>query len=179
MKQKNWVIGIVLSASALLAGLQYLNTPITSTYTSTSTLAYEGCAFIWAYYEEPVLTNKLNETIKELNINASATATLFGEDCIYADGTKTFSVKETNISIDLLVNDLSKREELGSWIKDVMQFVTKIPREEIQGNYGNVEFWFRKNEGEKLFVRVPIQNFLDESKDKTGIELFNLYYQQP
>jgi hypothetical protein len=57
-----------------------------------------------------------------------------------------------------------------------MQIVTEIPRAEIQGNYGFVEFWFEKNENEKISFRVPIQKYVEEAKDKSGVELFEYFY---
>ncbi|KXK15740.1 MAG: hypothetical protein UZ14_CFX002000327 [Chloroflexi bacterium OLB14] len=148
-------------------------TAIIETFTPT----FEGCYFVWATYPDSELTDKLDSTVKQLNANASASATLYGEDCVYADGHTTFGVMETNISVVTTVDDLSKHEEFGNWIKDVMQFLIELPREELQGNYGKVEFRFKKNESEILLVTVPIQKYLDEAKDKTGIELFNLFYQ--
>lgn len=180
MKNKrNWIIGIVLSATATFVALQTVNAPSQSLIYETFTPTFEGCYFNWANYNDAELTEKLDKAVKELNSESSATATLFGEDCIYADGSKTFGVMQTDFSIGLPAHDLTKYEAFGNWIKDVMQIVTEFPREELQGNYGNVEFWFMKTESENIIVRVPIQKYLDEAKDKTGTELFNLFYVSP
>lgn len=184
--KRNWAIAIVASATATVIGLQTVNAPsheIASSETpsasvETFTPTFEGCYFVWASYNDAELTEKLDRFVKELNSKSSATATLYGEDCVYADGHRTFGVMETNISVGLLaVDDLSQHEEFGNWIKDVMQFLIELPREELQGNYGKVEFQFKKSESEILLVTVPIQKYSDEAKDKTGIELFNLFYQ--
>lgn len=183
--KRNWIIGILLSATATFVALQTVSapsqeTPVTETVipiTETATLAYEGCAFTWAYHDDPELTEKLNSDVKKLNPDANATATLFGEDCMYADGNSTFGVMETDFTVRLPVDDLSKHEDFGNWINDVMKIVIEIPRDEIQGRYGFVEFWFEKSELENINFRVPIQKYIDEAKDKTGAELFNYFYQ--
>lgn len=182
MKHKrNWIIGIVLSITAAFVALQTVSAPTQETDsaspTETVNVAYEGCAFTWAYYDEPALTKKLEDAVKKINANASASATLFGEDCIQADGSKTFGVMETDFTVRFAVDDLTKHDKFGDWIKDVMEFVIAIPSEEIQGRYGFVEFWFEKNENEKINFRVPIQKYVKEAKDKSGAELFAYFYQ--
>lgn len=179
---RNWIIGIILSATAAFIAVQSVNAPNQESQetvipiTETSTLAYEGCAYTWAYQDAPELTKKLDGAVKEINSQASATATLFGEDCIYADGSSTFGVMETDFTVRLPVDDLAQHEEFGNWISNVMQIIIEIPREEIQGKYGFVEFWFEKTDSENIIFRVPIQKYLDEAKDKTGLELFELFY---
>lgn len=185
--KRNWIVGIALSATATFVAIQTVNAPsveviptVTLTLihsTETPTLAYEGCAYTWAYQDAPELTEKLDKAVKELNLEASATATLFGEDCIYADGSSAFGAMETDFKVQLPVDDLTSYEEFGNWIKEVMQLVTEIPREELAGPmYGFVEFWFEKDELEHIVFRVSIQAYLNEASDKTGVELFNMYY---
>jgi len=187
MKHKrNWIIGIALSATAAFVALQTVNAPSQETTSSetdtptapieTFTPTFEGCYFNWANYNDAELTEKLDNAVNELNAEAFATATLFGEDCIYGDGSKTFGVMETDFTVRLPVEDLTQHEAFGNWIKDVMQIVTEIPREEIQGNYGFVEFWFEENETEHIVFRVSIPAYLTEATDKSGEELFNMYY---
>jgi hypothetical protein len=177
------MIGIVLSATVAFIGLQRVNTSFTPvnnssvTITETPPLAYEGCAYTWANQDVPALTQKVDAAIKELNPDAHAMATLFGEDCIKADGTNSFGVMETDFSVHLPVDDLTAYEAFGNWIKQVFDIVLGFPREEIQGNYGFVEFWFEKNESEHIVFRVSIPAYMNDAKDKTSLELFNLYYQ--
>ncbi|HRJ74827.1 MAG TPA: hypothetical protein PLX90_02470 [Anaerolineales bacterium] len=185
MKNKrNWIIGIVLSATAAFVALQTVNAPSSEAITpeveviASETFTNETCAFMWAYQDAPELTKNLDDAVKELNPDASAKATLFGEDCIYSDGSKTFGVIETDFTVRLPVGDLTQHEEFGNWIKQVMDIVTEIPREEIQGKYGFVEFWFEKNINENITFRVPIDKYVDEAKDKSGVELFEYFYKQ-
>ena len=195
MKHKrNWIIGIVLSATAGFVALQSVAAPshdditpppITSTVkfsaaeTETITPAYEGCAYVWAYHDAPELTEKLDVAVRAMNEQASARASLFGEDCIFANGHSVFGAMETDFYVHLPVEDLTAEEALGDWMAQVMPIITQIPREQIQGSYGFVEFWFEKNEAENIILRVPIQRYLDEAQDKTGADLFRMFENPP
>ena len=190
MKHKrNWIIGIALSTTVAFVALQSVNAPsqnetVTDTpkgiiITETPAPPSGNCYFTWATKDAPELTNKLDTAIKSLDQNSNANATYYGEDCTYEDGSSIFGAMQTDFKIRLPVDDLTQHEEFGNWIKDVMQIVTEIPREEMQGNLGYVEFWFEKSEAENIIVRVLIQKYVEEAKDKTGVELFNLFYSQP
>lgn len=193
MKHKrNWIIGIALSATAAFVGLQTVKAPIQNeTVTETAAIDTEipitetlappsgNCYYVWATKDAPELTAKLDTELKALNENAIVSVTYYGEDCVYEDGRSTFGVMETDFRIRLPVDDLSKHAEFGNWISQTMQLVTEVPREEIQGNWGYVEFWFEKTETDNLIVRVHIQKFVEEGKGKSGLELFDLFYTQP
>lgn len=191
MKHKrNWVIGIVLSATAGFVALQNVNAPThedavpdpvipIATESEILTPTYEGCAFVWAYHDAPELTEKVDAAVRAINEQASARASLFGEDCIYADGHSTFGVMETDFYVRLPVDDLTAEAAFGDWMAQVLPIIAQVPREEIQGNYGFVEFWFEKSEAEQIILRAPIQKYLDEAQDKSGAELFQMFYSQP
>lgn len=193
--RRNWIIGAALSAATAVIALQTvsapqqdlpLTPPLTDSPTTTEevlptdTPAVQGCAYSWAYHDAPELTQTLDIKIKEINPDAIATVTQFGEDCLKTDGNVTFGVMETDFTVRLPVDDLTKEEELGNWVAQVMQVVIAIPREEIPGpNYGFVEFWFEKNETEHIAFRVPIQEYLATAQDKSGAELFQMFYAPP
>lgn len=196
MKHKrNWVIGIILSATAGFVALQNVTAPTHTIETpeviatisaiadpspTVSTNAYGGCGYQWAYQDDPELTAKLDDAVRLLNPAASARAQQFGEDCVYEDGHSTFSALETDFYAHLPIEDLTDNEAFGNWIAQVMPLITQIPRSELQGNnYGFVEFWFDKSESEHLVVRVPIQKYLDEGQGKTGTELLQLFLEIP
>jgi hypothetical protein len=86
---------------------------------------------------------------------------------------------ETDFYIHLPADDLTNEESFGNWMAQMMPIVTEIPREEIQGNYGFVEFWFEKNEAEHIIVRVPIQKYMTEAQEKTGTELLRMFSATP
>ena len=194
-RNRNWIIGIVLTATAGFIALQNGIAPSidgaasTPSITNTSTIifsdtptppsAYEGCAYTWAYHDSPGLTEKINTTVHGLNPDASSRAELFGEDCVYADGSATFSAMETDFYVKLSVDNLTNEEAFGNWMALVLPLITQIPEEEIQGNYGFVEFSFVKSETERIIFRVPIVTYITEAKEKSGAELFRFFYTPP
>ncbi|MBI5840892.1 MAG: hypothetical protein HZB19_12390 [Chloroflexi bacterium] len=147
--------------------------------TPTFTPAYESCYFVWASQELPELTQKMDIEIRALDPNASANASAFGEDCVFADGHSTFSAMETDFYIRMPVSDLTDEEAFGNWMAQVMLVILQLPSEEVPGPQpGFVEFWFIKSDTENLVVRVPIQQYKDV-KEKTGMELFRWFYIPP
>ena len=196
MKQKrNLIIAIILSVTAGAIALQNgvapasvdaTGTPsITSTFTivftdtPTVTPAYEGCAYMWAYRDAPELTEKLDSTFRAIDPVIHARAELFGEDCVYADGHSTFGVMETNFYVRIPVDELTNEEAFGNWISQILKIILEFPREEIQGNYGFVEFWFEKSESEHVIVRVPIQLYINNTHGITGAALFRMFHNFP
>jgi hypothetical protein len=186
-RNRNLIIGIILTATAGFVALQNGFAPasdsVTQTpgITDTATVApFEGsCAYIWAHHDAPELTQKIDTAVRAINPAASASADLFGENCVYTDGRSTFGAMETDFYAHLPADDLTNEEAFGNWMAQVMQIIVQTPREEIQGNYGFVEFWFEKNDAEHVIVRVPLQKYIDEAQGKTGAELFRIFYVAP
>jgi hypothetical protein len=190
-RKKNWIIGVLLTATAGFFALQNGLTPgsvdssitptntnisiIAITDTPTATSADEGCAYMWANHDAPELTGKLDAAIHSLNPKASANVSLYGEDCVYSDGKSTFGAMETDFYIHLVVDDLTNEKAFGNWMAQALPLITQIPREEIKGSYGFVEFWFEKTDKEKVVVRVPIQKYMDDAQAKNGAELFHMF----
>jgi hypothetical protein len=192
MKHKrNLIIGIVLSATAGFIALQSANAPAPADEILDAPTAFESefppseidtpseesCYYVWAYRDADELTKKLGVMVKSINQNADINATLFGEDCIYADGRSTFSVMQTDFYFRLPVDNSTNDTVLGNWMAMVLDEIIRLPREELTGNYGFVEFWFEKTDS--IFVRVPIQRYLDEGREKRGAELFRMFYTPP
>lgn len=194
--RRNWIIGAVLSTAAAVVALQTVSAPqqdssllptLTVSPTEVETdvpteepSALQGCAYTWAYRDAPELTQTIDTKVKELNPNAEVVATQFGEDCLKTDGSVTFGVMQTDFKVRLPVEDLTKEDEFGNWIAQVMQAVIEIPREDIPGpNYGFVEFRFEKNEAEHITVRVQIQEYLNDAQGKSGADLFRIFYFPP
>jgi hypothetical protein len=181
-RKRNWVVGIILTTIvgfvALKSGLPASTDTATPTnlIIPTVTPASDGCAYTWTYHDAPDLTQKLDAAVRNINTNANARAELFGEDCVYADGRSTFGVMETDFYIRLPAENLTDEEVLGNWMATILQIILQTPHEEIQGNYGFVEFWFEKSNAEHLIVRVPIQKYIDGAQGKTGAELFHMFY---
>lgn len=189
--RRNLIIGVIVSVTATFVALQNVAAPTqdstsesTVTFTvepssETFTPTYEGCGFMWAYHDAPELTQKVDEAVKALNQNAYARVTFYGEDCARADGHSTFGAMETDFYIHLVVDDLTDTESFGDWMAQVLPLIVQLPREEIQGNYGFVEFWFEHSEKELIAARVPIQKYLDEGQGKSGAELLQMFSNPP
>jgi len=187
-RKRNAIIAIAVSAAAGFLALQTVSAPKPDSAPPTLAAAEavvtepptpETCAYVWAYHDAPELTEKLNTAVQAINPAASASAQLFGEDCAYADGHSTFGAMETDFYIHLPVENLTDEETLGNWMAQTLPIVAEIPRGEIQGNYGFVEFWFEKSEAEHVIVRVPIQKYMNEAQEKTGAELFQIFSKAP
>jgi len=181
MKNKrNWAIGIFLTATAAFVALQNGNTSNQTDPPNTTTPipANGNCAFVWAYHNDLKLSDKINGHIQEMNKKADARASLYGEDCVYADGHSTFGVMETDFYVHLSVEDISAEDAFGNWIAEVMPVIIQIPNDEIQGSHGFVEFWFDAD-SEDVTLRVPIQKYLDQAQGLAGIELFQLFNNKP
>lgn len=164
--------GAGVLAGTLLSPVPPLSDPPPSQNTEAgSTL----CAYMWAYHDDEGLTVQLDQQVKSLDPTASASARLFGEDCIYEDGHSTFGVMETDFYIRLPVDDLTDEEFLGNWMEEILTLVAKIPRDEIQGNYGFVEFVFETSPSQSSIVRVPIQDYLNLGRTVIGDDLYQLF----
>ena len=193
MKHKrNVAIALVLSVAAGFLALQNVSAPtpreanqipeletITTESPITEASIPGQCAYTWAYHDAPELTEKLDGAIKALNPDAHARASLYGEDCVYEDGHSTFGAMETDFYVHLPTDDLIDEEAFGNWMAQVQPIIAEIPRKNIKGNYGFVEFWFEKTETEFVTVRVPIQQYLNEAQGKTGAELFRMFSNTP
>lgn len=190
-RNRNWIIGIILTATAGFFALQNgiapgsdeatqtPNITTTPTIEITDAPTYDGCGYMWAYRDSPELTEKLDIAVRAINPNASAHAELFGEDCVYADGSATFGAMETDFYVQLPVDYLTDEEAFGNWMAQVLSLITQIPKEEIQGNYGFVEFSFIKSETERIILRAPIVTYITEAGEKSGAELFRFFYIPP
>ena len=172
-RRRNLIVGLVLTTAAVVMST------LLAPEVKPSPAAQGNCAYQWAYKDAPELTKFIDDAVKALNQEASARAQYYGEDCVYADGTSTFSAMETDFYIRLPVDDLSQEEDFGNWVAQVMEIAIQIPREELSGNYGFVEFWFEKSETEYITFRVPIQQYIDKARGESGVELFQLFYSQP
>jgi hypothetical protein len=192
MKQnKIWIFAIILSVIAGSLVVESVSAPtpenatripfIPSEIKITDTPVYinEQCAYMWAYHGADKLSAMIDAEIHRLNPAANGNASFYGEDCVYADGHSTFGAMETDFYAHIPAGDLTNEEALGNWISQVLQIVSGFPREEIQGKYGFVEFWFEKSESEHVVVRVPIQQYMDDAQGITGAALFRRFATPP
>lgn len=148
--------------------------------TPTETVQPAGqCAYVWAHHNAQELSAMIDTEMRGLDPAASGNASFYGEDCVYADGTSTFSAMETDFYVRIPVADLTNEGKLGEWISQVLPLVLDFPTDMIQGKYGFVEFWFEKSASEQLVVRVPIQEYMDGTHGLSGAALFRMFYVKP
>lgn len=119
--------------------------------------------------------------IKTLVPNSTSRATAYGENCVGNDGQVVrFLAMETDFYVLATVETLDDYETFGNWIYDVMQVVDGFPPEDLTGPQpGFVEFRLEKSPAEGITFRVPIQGFFETAGDKSGEELFRLFYTSP
>lgn len=158
-------------------------TLLTNTFTDTPTPTpgYEGCAYMWAYQDLPEISAQLDQAIKEIIPEASAHATAFGEDCVYADGRRVFGAMETDIYVTLPVDDLNDTEALGDQVAGIMTVILqRFPPGSVPGGTdGFVEFRFEASDGGSTILRVAISRYRHEAQGMTGSELFLFFQNNP
>lgn len=119
--------------------------------------------------------------VQTLIPNSTSRATAYGENCIGNDGQIVrFLAMETDFYVLAAVENLEDYETFGNWIYDVMLVVDGFPPEDLAGPQpGFVEFRFEKSAAEGIGFRVPVQGFFETAGDKSGEELFRLFYTSP
>jgi hypothetical protein len=113
--------------------------------------------------------------------NSASRVTAFGENCVSTDGqVAAFAALETDFYVTVTVETLDDYETFGNWLYEVMLIVDGIPPEDLAGpQLGFVEFRFEKSPIENITFRVPIQGYFETAGEKTGEELFRLFYTAP
>lgn len=129
------------------------------------------CAYQWAQKALPELSASFQASIRALQSDALAYAFVFGEDCIYADGSATFIPMETDFNITIPSNPLSD-EEAGAWIVKIMQIIQAIPAEQIVGpRPGRVGVSFESN-GVRTGVGFYIDQYNALPADLSNTEIY-------
>lgn len=182
-RARNWIILVVASAAAgyvaLQGGIHPAATPTTIPIAITEAPTYEGCYYVWATHDAPEISARVDAIVKSFDAAASASATFYGEDCVYSDGHSTFGTMETDFVVRRPATDLTNEETFGNWMKQVADELLKLPQNSIQGQFGFVEFWFVRSDTEQLIVRLPLSKYQSEARAKTGSELFKYFHSSP
>jgi len=143
-----------------------------ATITSTPPSGYGNCGYQWAQQGLPELSDEFQQSIQGLQPDAQTHAYAFGEDCIYADGHKTFSAKETDFNVTLQVSDLSNETELGEWIVKIMQVVVNIPKEKIVGPQPGVVFISFQSGSDQKNINFYIDQYQALPSGLTAAEIY-------
>jgi hypothetical protein len=177
MKKIIILLGVLILGACtflLRSFISSLTQTITPTPSVTITPTYEGCYYVWANQSLPEITKKLDAAIRKLQPTASANASAFGENCVYADGHSTFGAMETDFYVQLSIENRSDEDAMGNWIAQVMPLIDQLTG--VPGGPGYVEFSFQDNQPSPLVVRVPIRQYKSEAQGLSGAELFRLFY---
>lgn len=138
------------------------------------------CAFVWATRDLPDLSERLAKELRALGPAATGSAYAYGEDCVAADGTRTFSAMETDFQIQVAVRDLSDKEGLGNWIAKVMAVILGLPPSDLQGpRAGTTDFEFRTPNSDSRRLTVNMEEFKSKSSGLTGVRLFEMLDSAP
>jgi hypothetical protein len=113
------------------------------------------CGYQWAYQDLPELSSEFQQSIQALQPDAQAVAFGFGEDCVYADGTKTFIPMETDFNVTIPLSDTTDTAILGEWVVRIMRVIEEIPPAQIVGpRPGRVSILFEnvQREGVNFYI---------------------------
>jgi hypothetical protein len=163
--------GVKPSASALPTATSTSTTPPPTVTPSGET----PCSFVWATRDLPDLSERLAKELQSVDPAATGSAYSYGEDCVAADGTRTFSAMETDFQIRISVRDLSDKESLGNWIAKVMPVILGLPASDLQGPQpGRAEFEFRSANSDSRRLNVNIDAYEARSSGLVGARLFEM-----
>jgi hypothetical protein len=139
---------------------------------TTTAPEYPGCAYQWAYGDLPKLSSDFQQSIQGLQAEAQASAFAFGENCVYADGSATFTAMETDFNVTLQVAGLANDAELGEWIVKVMQVIEDIPQDQIVGpRPGRVSVAFQAS-NEQKFVNFYVDQYRALPAGLSNVEIY-------
>ena len=149
--------------------------PTERSATRTATSPQAGnCYYVWASQDLPDLSQELDRQLHTVDPALSGSAYAFGEDCVAADGTRTFGAMETDFRIQVQVDDLADRERMGNAIGDVMAVIDKLPASMLQGPQpGRAEFEFKAASSDALRLIVDLASYQDVASGLHGAKLFD------
>lgn len=155
-------VGILAVVTAAAASIFALAQEGPATENATPPSATPGiaivqpCAFTWAYKDLPDISANFESAVQAVLPEASAHATAFGEDCIAADGSASFSAIETDFYVIISVADINNEEMLGHLITQILPILDNFAIGSVPGSQeGFVEFTFQAGENQRV-IRVPI-----------------------
>ncbi len=169
-------------ASARLATPSPIPPPTTpaSTVAADPSPSGQGCYYVWATQELPVASKSFESAMQTVVKGSAASAYAFGEDCVAADGTRTFLAMETDFRVRIPVANLSDEADLGDLMAASIKAIDQLPREQIEGPQpGRVEFEFTGPNSDSLRLTVELEQYLAKGQGLSGAALFNMFYIKP
>lgn len=160
-----------IPSSATAASTAVIDQP-TSGFSTVAPSGPQGCGYQWANQGLPGLSKEFQKSLQLLQPEAQANAFVFGESCVYQDGSSVFLPMETDFSVTLQVRDLSDDSELGEWIVRVMEVVEAIPSDQIVGpRPGRVNLVFHSN-GQEERINFSIDRYRILSPNLSSAEVY-------
>lgn len=173
-----WSCAPVQAQTATLLPLTSTPPPAASVVGVPSGVA--ACYYVWTSQELPALSQIVQSGIQQVLTGATASAYAYGEDCVAADGTRTFTPMETDFRVSLPVADLSNERQLGDLIAASMRVIDQVPTDQLVGpRPGRVDFEFHTTSGASLRFQVDIDRFRREATSMSGARLFRLFHPAP
>ncbi len=184
-------LGIVLLISALVTACTALRptptVPVPTAISPTPSGSVGGvpggvaaCYYVWTSQQLPGLSKILQDALRGVVAGASGSANAYGEDCVSADGTRTFTPMETDFWVSLPATDLKDDQELGDLMAAAMKVIDQLPKDQLVGpRPGRVQFQFYSGTADSPAYLVDIDRFHREAAGLSGARLFHLFQSQP
>lgn len=157
--------------------------PASTTAASTATNVAPtegGCYYVWASQDLPAASKSVNSALQAIDPQMTGSAFAYGEDCVAADATRTFTAMETDFRVRMHVTDLGDKTKIGDSIILAMNAITGIPADQISGaQAGHVDFEFYVSDTEELRMSVGIEKYRLAAPGTSGADLFRLFYAGP
>jgi len=140
---------------------------------ATDTPSVGNCNYVWATNELPEASAQFRQAVQAIFPEADGSAYAYGEDCVYADGQRTFGAMETDFRIVIPVKDLKDDEALSVYVEKLLPVLADFPTDSLPARIKLIEFrFFIKATDESRYVRFDLQVGLQALKDGLhGLEL--------
>lgn len=141
---------------------------------------FAGCYFVWSSQDLPELSQVFAASLKALGPEVTGGAYAFGEDCVFADGSHTFTAMETDFRAKVAVADLTDEDALGNWMTKVMRNIEALPAAYLPGSrVGKLDLEFYTAGGGSLTLSIDIVRYRSTAPAIVGAQLFRLFYRAP
>lgn len=132
-----------------------------------------NCYYVWATQELPDASEKINQAVQAIFPEADGSAYAYGEDCVYADGQRTFGAMETDFRIAIPLKDLKDDEAVSLYVEKLLPVLRDFPTDSLPARIKLIEFrFFLKPTDESRYLRFDLQVGLDSlAKGLHGLEL--------
>jgi hypothetical protein len=133
----------------------------------------QDCYYVWSSQDLPELSVELNRRLQAADPAITGGAYSYGEDCVAADGSRTFNAMETDFQIQVQVADLADQNRMGNALGAAMTVIEELPSSQLQGpRPGRADFEFAAGSG-SLRLSVDIASYASKADGLQGAPLFD------